>query len=571
MRRVLLIGATGVFGRRLAAGLANMEGLALVVASRRLDRVQSLATSLEGVAEVDAVALDHRHDLEPALQRLNPWLVIDASGPFQGAGYRLPLAAIKGGAHVVDLADARDYLMGYTAALDTPAREAGVAALAGASSTPALSAAAVRDLVGGWQRLDGLRMAITPGGRSDVGRAVISAVLSYAGRPVAVWREGRMQTTPGWCGGRCLYMPDLGRRRVAPVETSDADLLANRYAVTSRVEFEAGLESPLEQYGLECLAALRRVSLLGNLDPLSSWLLAARKITRLTTGDRGGMLVEATGLDQQGQLVTRRWSLLAQRGDGLYVPTLPAIAAVRALLQGRVEPGARIAGDALSLVDIEAEMAPHAITTLQDVQVFKHSVFDEALGSQAMGNLPPAVRLFHGLAGMPVWSGSADIETGGGLPGRIIRRLMGMPEAGTRIPVTVSVDRVADEGPHGSETWTRNFGGRRFSSHLETHRIGQVTETFGALSFTLDVTADDASLKLPVSAWRMFGITMPRFLGPRSQAREFEDDQGRFRFDVRLSLPVIGTLIHYRGYLQPSAAALDSDRVCGADAEATKD
>ncbi len=571
MRRVLLIGATGVFGRRLSWGLANMEGLALVVASRRLDRAQSLAMSLKGLAEVDAVALDHRLDLEPALQRLKPWLVIDASGPFQGAGYRLPLAAIEAGAHVVDLADARDYLMGYTAALDTPAQEAGVAALAGASSTPALSAAAVRELVGGWQRLDRLRIAITPGGRSDVGQAVVSAVLSYAGRSVTVWREGRMQTTPGWCGGRFLEVPGLGRRRVAPVETSDADLLASRYAVTSRVEFEAGLESSLEQYGLEFLAALRRVALLGNLDPLSSMLLAARKITRLTTGDRGGMLVEATGLDQQGQLVTRRWSLLAQRGDGLFVPTLPAIAAVRSLLQDRVEPGARIAGDALSLADIEAEMAPHAITTHQDVRVFKHSAFDEALGSHAIGRLPPAVRDFHGLSGVPVWCGFADIETGGGLPGRIIRRLMGMPEAGTGIPVTVSVDRIIGDGPGGSEIWTRNFGGRRFSSRLEPHQEGTVTETFGALSFKLEVAVKDDSLELPVSAWRLFGIPMPRFLRPGSQATEFEDERGRFRFDVRLSLPVIGLLIHYRGCLEPKAGLLDGHRVCGVDAQATKD
>ena len=513
MRRVLLIGATGVFGRRLAWGLANMEGLALVVASRRLDRAQSLAMSLKGLAEVDAVALDHRLDLEPALQRLKPWLVIDASGPFQGAGYRLPLAAIEAGAHVVDLADARDYLMGYTAALDTPARDASVAALAGASSTPALSAAAVRELVGGWQRLDRLRMAITPGGRSDVGRAVISAVLTYAGRPVTVWREGRMQTTPGWCDGRFLDMPGLGWRRVAPVETSDADLLASRFAVTSRVEFKAGLESTLEQYGLEFLAALRRVALLGNLDPLSSWLLAARKITRLTTGDRGGMLVEATGLDEQGQLVTRRWSLLAQRGDGLFVPTLPAIAAVRALLHGRIDPGARIAGDALSLADIEAEMAPHAITTHRDVRVFKHSVFDEALGSHAMGRLPPSVRLFHGL------SGNARLE-------RFSRHRNGRRPAGAIDPQTDgnagSRHRNSGHGFRRPCHWRRSpavrrsgreiSGGRRFSSRLEPHQEGTVTETFGALSFKLEVAVEDDSLELPVSAWlALFGIPMPRF------------------------------------------------------------
>ena len=68
-------------------------------------------------------------------------------------------------------------------------------------------------------------------------------------------------------------MPGLGRRRVAPVETYDAQLLGSQYAVASRVEFEAGLESAIEQRGLECLAALRRACWVGNLEPLAPLLL----------------------------------------------------------------------------------------------------------------------------------------------------------------------------------------------------------------------------------------------------------------------------------------------------------
>ena len=41
---------------------------------------------------------------------------------------------------------------------------------------------------------------------------------------------------------------------------------------------------------------------------------------------------------------------------------------------------------------------------------------------------------------------------------------------------------------------------------------------------------------------------------PRSEAREDVDEQGRFRFDIRLTLPVIGLLTHYRGWLVPAAA-----------------
>ncbi len=560
MERLLLIGATGAFGRRLAENLAGIDGLELILASRLVHRAQSLAAALAGgSADIRAVELDHRRDLEAALHRLRPWTVIDASGPFQGAGYRIPLAAIEAGAHVIDLADARDYLAGYVASLDGPARAAGVAALAGASSTPTLSAAVLRDLTAGWQRLDAVRMAITPAGGSDVGRSAVAAILSYAGRPVPVWREGALQTTLAWCRGRPLDMPGLGRRRVAPVETYDAEFLGAGFAVASRVEFEAGLESAIEQRGLECVASLRRGGWIGDLEALAPLLLAVRRLTRLTTGDNGGMLVQATGLDRDGRLCVARWSLLARNDDGPHVPTLPAVAAVRALLKGSLEPGARIAADALSLADIEVELAPHAITTQTEVGTIQCCVFETALGEETMDRLPPALQTFHGLAGAPVWSGTAEIETGGGWPGRLLRRVMGMPEAGSAIPVTVTVDRPSGSG--NGEIWTRNFAGQRFSSHLQLQRPGQVSETFGPLSFDLGLAAVDGGLEMPVTGWRCFGIPMPRFLRPLSQAREFEDDRGRFCFDVRLSLPVFGMLIHYRGWLVPAAKAVTSDHV----------
>ena len=257
-------------------------------------------------------------------------------------------------------------------------------------------------------------------------------------------------------------------------------------------------------------------------------------------------------LDAKGRLCTARWSLLALRGDGLHVSTLPAVAAVRALVRGRVEPGARIAADALSLADIEAETVPHAISTRCEMRNFANTVFETTLGKETVARLPLAVRTFHGLSGAPVWRGAADIETGGGWPGRLLRRMLGMPEAAGDIPVTVDRLSGSQQGCGGTEIWTRNFAGQRFSWRLQAQQSGCVIETFGPLSFTLDLAADTSGLEMPVAGWRFCGIPMPRFLRPLSQAREFEDDHGRFRFDVRLSLPVLGLLIHYLGWLSPA-------------------
>lgn len=554
MRRVLLIGGTGVFGQRLARHLAAISGLELLITSRDEGKAQALASGIapaEGTT-ISGLGFDHRHDPGEAIARLAPWLVIDASGPFQGAGYDVPRAALAAGAHVVDLADARDYILGYGAALDGLARERGLVALAGASSTPALSSAAVAALTEGWQRLDTIDIAITPGGRSEVGGAVIAAILSYAGRPIPIWREGKLQETHGWLDSRRIAMPGLGRRRVAVVETVDAEWLGPALKVRSRIAFRAGLESSIEQWGVMALAWLARHGAIGALDALIPALLTARRITRLPTSDRGGMLVAVGGLDAQSRLRRASWSLLAERGDGPHVPTLPAAAALRALLEGRLAPGARSASGALTLAEIEAEMAPYAITTRREESVHGASVFVEALGDTAFAALPAPVAALHDAAGPPVWHGRACVEAGTHPLARSLRRLIGLPEAARDLPVSVTIERViGDDGE--AELWTRNFGGSRFTSRLSADGRGGIEEAFGPLHFRLGIAANADGIAFPVTGARCLGIPLPRRLLPRSEAREFVDEEGRFRFDIRLTLPLVGLLTHYRGWLVPAA------------------
>jgi saccharopine dehydrogenase-like NADP-dependent oxidoreductase len=366
-RRILIVGATGVFGSRLAAHLARMDGVDIVLTSRSSGKAIGLAQRLAGAPDtlstVTGMALNRDDDLERCFASIAPWLVIDASGPFQGSDYRVAQAAISARAHYLDLADARDYLAGFQPALDDLAKQHGVVALSGTSSTPALSSAAVAALTIGWKRIDTISIAIAPGGKSEVGVAVIAAILSYAGKPVPVFENGRTGQVNGWTGSIKMDMPGLGIRRVAPVETADAEMLPAHFTVSSDVRFYAGLESSVEQWGLICLAHLRRLGLFAKPVWLVPLLRQVRRITALTTGDQGGMLVEAAGLDAAGRPTKARWSLLAENGQGTYVPTLPAAAAVQTLIGGKMVPGARACIAVLSLAGIEAEMRPYAITT----------------------------------------------------------------------------------------------------------------------------------------------------------------------------------------------------------------
>ena len=101
------------------------------------------------------------------------------------------------------------------------------------------------------------------------------------------------------------------------------------------------------------------------------------------------------------------------------------------------------------------------------------------------------------------------------------------------------------------ETWLRQFGSRRFRSHLRPGGAGRVWERFGPFDFLIDLQVVEGALHFPVTAGRCLGVPMPRALLPRSVSREHVRD-GVFHFDVALYLPLTGQqVVRYRGWLRP--------------------
>ncbi|MFT5066665.1 MAG: saccharopine dehydrogenase-like NADP-dependent oxidoreductase [Yoonia sp.] len=551
-RHVLIIGGTGVFGKRLVRHLANFDGITLFVSSRSAVKAQAfIDTLVKSRAVLQAVALDCGQNLQDQLNTIQPFIVVDCSGPFQGASYDTARVIIRSGAHFIDLADARDYLVNFASTLDGEAKLQNVSALTGASSTPTLSTCVATHLTQGWHRVDTVDICITPGGKSDVGRSVIEAIMSYAGRDVPVWILGQLSQITGWGGAQNVEIPQLGKRRVAAVETFDAEYLGPHLNVQSRVSFSAGLESKIEQTGMEVLAALHKLGVIKSPQKLIPLLLRARKVTRIFTSDAGGMLVGICGIDAGGIPTQTRWSLVARQDHGPFIPILPAAAAVRKLLDGDILIGAGLAHSILSLPDILAQMTLYDIATQTSLNQTTLSVFENALGPDVFGMLPNAVQNFHQATGPTVWSGMADIVSGRSVMSKVLGRVFGFPRAGRDIPLTVNIDRTISRDGIPMERWTRLFTGAKMSSVLQYDSVGAVTEAFTPFIFTLPLAADAGGISMPVSAWRIGKIALPKWLAPRSEAREFMDDQGRFWFDVKLSAPLIGLIAHYRGWLEP--------------------
>jgi len=67
-----------------------------------------------------------------------------------------------------------------------------------------------------------------------------------------------------------------------------------------------------------------------------------------------------------------------------------------------------------------------------------------------------------------------------------------------------------------------------------------------------NLVASEETLSMEIVGWSLGPMPLPRSLAPTINAREWVDEQGRFRFDVAIGAPVIGQIVHYRGWLLPS-------------------
>ncbi|WP_266169262.1 saccharopine dehydrogenase family protein [Dyella subtropica] len=363
--RVVVIGATGVFGSRVARRLAHDHRFALILAGRHRLSLDEMRTAI-GDSSVQTAELDvSGGDFAVALAALRPQLVIHTAGPFQGQDYRVAEACLACGSDYVDLADGRAFVSGMER-LDARAKAAGRLLVSGASSVPALSAAVVDALLPRFRQLDAIEHAINPGNRTPRGDATVASILGYCGRPIRVWRDGRWQRVYGWMDGK-RQMFSFGRRRVGACEIPDLELFPARYSQVRTVLFRAGLELPLLQAGTWCAAALVRLGLMRDLAACAPALRRFSERFIRFGSDIGGMVVELSGTDMDDKPLRLRWWLDAAAGDGPQVPVTPAVVLAQRLADGLIDAkGAQPCMGLLTLDQLEAGFAGYALRTGMD-------------------------------------------------------------------------------------------------------------------------------------------------------------------------------------------------------------
>lgn len=169
------------------------------------------------------------------------------------------------------------------------------------------------------------------------------------------------------------------------------------------------------------------------------------------------------------------------------------------------------------------------------------TLFARLLGEK-FDRLPARVRALHAREATRTYAGRADVHRGEGILSRWMAAATRLPAPGDDQALRVTIEISAS-----GERWTRRFADHAMPSRL-WDADGLLCEHLGLATFAFRLDVEDDQLIWRVERVRALGIPLPARLFGGVVAREFDCD-GRYGFDVRAELPLVGLLVHYRGWL----------------------
>lgn len=171
--------------------------------------------------------------------------------------------------------------------------------------------------------------------------------------------------------------------------------------------------------------------------------------------------------------------------------------------------------------------------------------FKRLLGD-ALESLPLPVRHLHGLEEAVFTAGRADITAARNPAAWALCKVAGLPKPGRDVPVTVSFHPDGQ----GREFWERHFAGRCYASTMEARDDGLLVEHFGPFDLFFQLTPTDTGLAWSLADWKFLGLPLPSCSRPVIECMETGEGES-FVFDIDVAFPLVGPVVHYRGWLMP--------------------
>jgi hypothetical protein len=187
-----------------------------------------------------------------------------------------------------------------------------------------------------------------------------------------------------------------------------------------------------------------------------------------------------------------------------------------------------------------------------------NTVWSSALYARLLGDshtrLAAAVRDMHRDDTVGHRSGVMRVTRGANRLARWLAALLRLPAAGEAVPVTLVITPSAD-----GEEWRRTFAGKPMCTRQWSRLDGQLVEQSGPgeVRFRLEVCDDGGLVYHPAGVALRLGwlrVPLPRWLAPTVTVRESPAaTAGQTDVSVRVSVPLLGLLISYEGWMTWSA------------------
>ncbi|HKV09750.1 MAG TPA: saccharopine dehydrogenase NADP-binding domain-containing protein [Thermoanaerobaculia bacterium] len=315
---VLLLGGYGTFGAHAARALAR-TGVKIRIAGRNEARAQSFATSLG--AGHEGIAADAADPASCARALAGARVAINCAGPFSTLPLTLPEACLTAGAHYVDIADDRSWLVRLRA-LDGHFRDRGLTAACGCSSLPGISGALALLAAERLSAVHRARVTLFIGNRNPKGDAAVRSAAAQLGKTFSS-PQGPLV---GLRGRETVHLPEpFGDRSVYDWNSPELDLFPSLLG-TREVRVKVGFESRL---------AMSAFATLARLGPLGSRLVPSLAVLgRALSGfGHSGGFVQVELFAPDGTTAT---ASLGGPKDGQRMAALPAAFVASGLLDGTV-------------------------------------------------------------------------------------------------------------------------------------------------------------------------------------------------------------------------------------------
>ena len=335
IKRVLIIGGYGNFGKYISSVLAKDSSIQLIIAGRNPEKGECLIRTMAYSNKPEIVFLDINELRVTGFKDIGPDIVIHTSGPYQSQGYEVAEVCIEYGCHYIDLADAREFVSNISL-LDAHATQAGVHIISGASSVPTLTSAIIDEYISEFEVLREVDYAISSAQLTNQGLATTQAILSYVGKEFLSLVSGKDSIIHGWQGLRFRRFWGLNLRALGNCNVPDLSLFPERYPSLETIKFQAGIESKIQHVGLFGLSWFVRIGLVNSLYPLAQLLLKISRWFDVIGTNNSGFYMKLIGMGSDRKHKEVLFEILAQEGDGLFIPCIPSILLTKKLVRSEL-------------------------------------------------------------------------------------------------------------------------------------------------------------------------------------------------------------------------------------------